>query len=368
MSVQIQQANPLASYVAHREEIDDAVRRVLTGGWYILGKETEAFEEEFARYIGVKHAVGVGNGTDALYLALRACGIGSGDEVITVSHTAVATVAAIELAGTIPVFVDIDSRTYTLDVSCLEAAFSSRTKAILPVHLYGHPASMPAILKIAGQRGLRVIEDCAQSHGAELNGVKTGAWGDIAAFSFYPTKNLGAFGDGGMVVTNDSVLAEKARLLREYGWKERYVSSIPGVNSRLDEIQAAILRVKLKHLDHDNRQRQSLAQQYLNTLTGTCLRLPTTAVGAFHAYHLFVVAHQRRNELREFLHARGIGSAIHYPVPVHRQPAYSGRLGSSQHLTRTEKAAEQVLSLPLYPELSPAEVSRTTQALLEWTA
>lgn len=365
MSVQILQANPLASYLAHREEIDDAVRRVLGSGRYILGKETQAFEQEFAAYLGVKHAVGVGSGTDALHLALRACGIGPGDEVITTSHTAVATVAAIELAGATPVLVDIDPKTYTLDVSCLEAALSSRTKAVLPVHLYGHPAAMPAILEIARKHGLRVIEDCAQSHGAAINGIKTGAWGDIAAFSFYPTKNLGAFGDGGTIVTNDSSLREKTRLLREYGWSERYVSSVPGMNSRLDELQSAMLRVKLKHLDQDNQQRQVLAQQYLSMLAGSCLRLPMTAPGAFHSYHLFVVAHQQRNKLKEFLQARGIGCAIHYPVPVHLQPAYSERL-RLQPLPNTEKAVRQVLSLPLYPELSPTDASRVTTTILDW--
>ena len=253
-------SNPKAQYQAHKEEIDSAIQRVLDKGWYILGDETKAFESEFAAYIGVDHGIGVGSGTEALHIALAACGIGLGDEVITVSHTAVATVAAIELAGATPVLVDIDPDYYTLNPDKLESAISPRTKAIIPVHLYGQPADLTPILEIARQHGVLLIEDCAQAHGAMYGGRRIGAWGDIACFSFYPTKNLGALGDGGMVVTNDSALAERARLLREYGWAERYVSSIPGLNSRLDEVQAAVLSVKLRFLDADNEARALLAQ------------------------------------------------------------------------------------------------------------
>jgi dTDP-4-amino-4,6-dideoxygalactose transaminase len=362
----IPQANPLASYLAYQHEIDKAIHSVLNGGWYILGKEVAAFEEEFAAFIGVSHAIGVGSGSDALELALRACGVGPGDEVVTVSHTAVATVAAIELAGATPVFVDIDPNTYAMDVSQVEAAISTRTKAILPVHLYGHPADMPALVDIASRHGLRVIEDCAQSHGAEVGNRKTGAWGDMAAFSFYPTKNLGAFGDGGMVVTNTSQLAERAHLLREYGWRQRYVSEIPGMNSRLDELQAAVLRVKLRHLEEANHRRLRLAQFYCDRLEGTCLRLPSSAAGCRHAWHLFVVAHKDRVGLQEFLTGRGIGSAVHYPVPVHHQPAYKKRLDLRLALPKTEKAAQQVVSLPLYPELSFEQAMVVTRAVLEW--
>jgi dTDP-4-amino-4,6-dideoxygalactose transaminase len=362
----ILQANPHANYLAYQSEIDGAIHRVLNSGWYILGKEVSAFEEEFAAFIGVPYAIGVGNGTDALELALRACGIGAGDEVITVSHTAVATVAAIELAGATPVFVDIETGSYLMDAQHIEAAVSPRTKAILPVHLYGRPANLPAIVEIARKHGLRVIEDCAQSHGASLNEVKTGAWGDVAAFSFYPTKNLGALGDGGMVVTRDSHLAEQVRQLREYGWKQRYVSDQPGVNSRLDEIQAAVLRVKLSHLNQDNQRRERLAHFYLEVLKGSCLRLPASSPESVHAWHLFVVAHQHRDGLLGFLQQRGIGTGIHYPVPVHLQPAYQDRIPLRLPLPNTERAAAQVLSLPLYPELPVESVRKVADAVLEW--
>jgi dTDP-4-amino-4,6-dideoxygalactose transaminase len=362
----ILQANPHASYLAHKSEIDDAIHRVFDSGWYILGKEVVAFEEEFAAFIGVPYAIGVGNGTDALELALRACGIGAGDEVITVSHTAVATVAAIELAGATPIFVDIEAASYLMDAQQIEAALSPRTKAILPVHLYGRPVNLPAIVEIAHRRGLRVIEDCAQSHGASLNGVKTGAWGDMAAFSFYPTKNLGALGDGGMVVTRDSHLSDQVRQLREYGWQQRYVSDKPGMNSRLDEMQAAILRVKLRHLSQDNERREQLAHVYLEALKGSCLRLPAGPPGGIHAWHLFVVAHQHRDQLVGFLRDHGIGTGIHYPVPVHLQPAYRNRLSLPLPLPNTEKAATQVLSLPLYPELPLERARQVAEAVLEW--
>jgi len=253
-------ANPGAQYQAHKAEIDAAVARVLAGGWYILGEETRAFEAEFAAYIGVREAVGVGSGTDALQIALAACEIGAGDEVITVSHTAVATISAIEMAGATPVLVDIEPDFFTIDPAQIEAAITPRTKAIIPVHIYGQPANLDAVLEIASRHKLRVIEDCAQAHGAAFRGTRVGAHGDIACFSFYPTKNLGAIGDGGMVVTNDVALAERARLLREYGWAERYVSHISGRNSRLDELQAAILRVKLRRLDDDNQMRAQIAQ------------------------------------------------------------------------------------------------------------
>ena len=364
----IPQVNPLAGYLAHQQEIDEAIARVLRGGWYILGQETATFEEEFAAFVGVSHGIGVGNGTDALELALRACGIGDrpDDEVITVSHTAVATVAAIELAGATPVFVDIDPNTYTMDVLQIEAALTPKTRAIVPVHLYGHPVDMPRIRELARKHGLKIIEDCAQSHGAALSERRTGTWGDIAAFSFYPTKNLGALGDGGMIVTNDSRLAEQARMLREYGWKKRYISEIPGRNSRLDELQAAILRVRLRYLEADNQRRRFLAGQYNEALADTCLRLPSSPPDAIHAYHLYVVAHKDRDGLQDFLQSRGIKTGIHYPVPVHEQPAYQGRLARRLPLPKTEKAARQVLSLPLYPELAAEQAALVANAVLEW--
>lgn len=359
-------ANPLANYLAHREEIDSAVASALSSGYYILGKEVSAFEQEFARYVGVRYGVGVGNGTEALHLAMRACKIGSGDEVITVSHTAVATVAAIELCGAEPVLVDIDPQTFTMDTGQIEAVITSRTRAILPVHLYGHPADMPAIISVARRHGLYVIEDCAQSHGATYQERQTGAWGDIAAFSFYPTKNLGAIGDGGMVVTDNPELAERARLLREYGWRQRNLSEIPGLNSRLDELQAAILRVKLRYLDRENRRRQALAKLYSRLLAGTSLNLPACAPGASHVYHQYVVRSGRRDLLRQFLQGKGVGTLIHYPFPVHRQPAYQGRTRCAGSMENSEMAAKEILSLPVYPELSDEQVRYIAGVIVSW--
>ncbi len=274
----IPQTDPHASYLAYKDEIDEAVARVLNGGRYILGNEVQSFEHEFAAAIGGAHAIGVANGTDALLLALRACGVGAGHAVFTVSHTAVATVAAIELTGATPVLIDIDPVSYTIDPELLEKAIITNPpgtpRAIVPVHLYGNPADLAAITTIARKYGLLVIEDCAQSHGASLDGRTTGTWGDIASFSFYPTKNLGALGDGGMVVTGSEELALKVRLLRQYGWRERYVSEIPGTNSRLDELHAAMLRVKLRHLASDNERRRSIASQYNSLLKNSGLSLP----------------------------------------------------------------------------------------------
>lgn len=365
-ALNILQANPLANYLAHRDEIDAAIARALSSGYYILGKEVAAFEQEFARYIGVRYGVGVGNGTEALHLAMRACKIGSGDEVITVSHTAVATVAAVELCGAELVLVDIDPQTFTMDAGQIEGAITSRTRVILPVHLYGHPADMPAIMAIARRRGLYVIEDCAQSHGAIYQGRMTGTWGDIAAFSFYPTKNLGAIGDGGMIVTDNMGLAERARMLREYGWRQRNVSEIPGLNSRLDELQAAILRVKLRYLDEENRRRQALAKAYGELLAGTSLRLPECAPDASHVYHQYVVRSGRRDSLRESLQEKGVGTLIHYPLPVHRQPAYQGRLRCAGSMVNSELAAKEILSLPVYPELSEGQLRYIAGVIVSW--
>lgn len=362
--IQIFPSNPKANYIAHKEEIDKAIARVLDSGWYILGQEVTAFENEFASYIGVSSAIGVGSGTEAIQLALRACDIGEGDEVITVSHTAVATVAAIELCGATPVLVDINPNTYTINPDNLEAAITARTKGIIPVHIYGHPADMERIMSIAHRHKLRVIEDCAQAHGAIDNGRKVGAWGDIAAFSFYPTKNLGSIGDGGMVVTNDPLLAEKTKLLREYGWRKRYISEFPGLNSRLDEVQAAILRVKLRYLDEDNKRRQSLARIYDDMLSSTSLYLPICDAAATHVYHQYVVCSKQRDSLMLFLREKGIGTLIHYPAPIHLQPAYHGRLRCVNSMTNTEKAAEKILSLPMYPELTSEQVHQVAAAIV----
>jgi len=361
LPVRIPQTSPKAGYLAYQNDIDAAINRVLNSGWYIMGKEVGTFEQEFATYIGVHYAIGVANGTDALELSLRACNVGPGDLVFTVSHTAVATVAAIELAGATPVLVDIDPVYYTMDPNSLEAALihppTGTPKAIIPVHLYGHPSDMSSVLGLAKRFGLYVIEDCAQSHGATIEKRKTGTWGDIAAFSFYPTKNLGALGDGGIVVTNKLALAERVRLLQQYGWSERFVSSIPGCNSRLDEIQAAVLRVKLRNLDQDNLLRHNLAQAYNEYLKDSGLILPEVRSGVTHVYHQYVVRlHQQRNELQNYLRQTGVDTLIHYPTPVHMQPAYRGRLPIIVPLTSTEQVAEQILSLPMFPQLSIDQV------------
>jgi len=356
-------ANPQAQYQAHKAEIDAAIHQVLDSGWYILGEQTRSFESEFAGYTGVAHGIGVGSGTEALHIALAACGIGPGDEVITVSHTAVATVAAIELIGATPVLVDIEPDFYTLDPDKLESAISLHTKAIIAVHLYGQPADLTPILEIAQRHGIRVIEDCAQAHGAMYGTRRVGAWGDIACFSFYPTKNLGALGDGGMVVTDNPALAERARLLREYGWAERYVSYVSGWNTRLDELQSAVLRVKLPHLDADNEARIHLAHIYQEALAESTVSVPMVRQAAKHVYHLYVVRSAHRDELQAFLRSRGVGALIHYPTPIHMQPAYKGKLRGADDLPETERMAREVLSLPLYPELTPDELNEVITAV-----
>jgi dTDP-4-amino-4,6-dideoxygalactose transaminase len=359
----IPQTDPRAGYLAQRTAIDAAIARVLDGGVYILGREVEVFEAAFADFIGVAHAIGVASGTDAIEIALRACGIGSGDLVFSVSHTAVATIAAIERAGATVVLVDVEPGTYTMAprelLRILQSPPAGRPAAVLPVHIYGQPAELSALTEIARISGLRLIEDCAQSHGALYRGRAVGSFGDIACFSFYPTKNLGALGDGGMVVTNDPALATALREIREYGWRERYVSARGGINSRLDPIQAAILGVKLKLLKSDNARRQAVAERYDTGLSGLPLALPARRPQATHVFHQYVIRLAERNALREALQAAGIGSGIHYPVPVHQQPAYSGRVASGPSgLGVTERAAPQILSLPIYPQISDETVDR----------
>jgi dTDP-4-amino-4,6-dideoxygalactose transaminase len=314
------------------------------------------------RFIGVRFGIGVASGTDALELALRAGGIHPGDVVLTVAHTAVATVVAIERCGAIPAIIDIDPQTYTMDTNQLESALRDHldharwktpgpVKAIVPVHLYGHSADMQAVMVLARRYHLTVIEDCAQAHGASLHGRPVGTWGHAAAFSFYPTKNLGAIGDGGMVVTDDPSIAERLIGLRQYGWRQRYISDEVGLNSRLDEMQAAILRVKLNYLAAENRQRQEVAAVYTHVLQGSSLVLPVCRPEATHVYHQYVVRTPQRTSLRQRLTEAGAATAIHYPVPVHLQPAYRDRLVCFRTLTHTEEAVQQVLSLPMYPEL-----------------
>ena len=355
----------------HAVEVEAAVRRVLDRGWYILGPEVEAFEAAFAAYHGVAHAVGVANGTDAIELAMRAAGIGPGDEVVTVAHTAVATVCAIERAGATPILVDIDPITYTMDPAAAQAAITPRTRALLPVHLYGHPANLPALIALADRHGLALIEDCAQAHGARLGGKLVGTFGALGAFSFYPTKNLGAYGDGGAIITDDAGLANRLRQLRNYGQLERGVHRERGVNSRLDEIQAAILAAKLPHLDAHNAMRRELAGWYREALAGLGVALPAEdgrGLDVFHAYHLFAVRHPERDRLRESLASRGIGTLVHYPVPVHRQPAYDD-LGYAQgSLPVTERVAAEVVSLPLYVGLDREDVGVVADAIAAFGA
>jgi dTDP-4-amino-4,6-dideoxygalactose transaminase len=360
-------ADPRAAYLAHQVELDAAVRQVLEGGRYILGAEVEAFEREFASYVGTRHGIGVGSGTEALRLALSACGVGPGDEVITVSHTAVATVSAIEAAGADAVLVDIEPDCFTMDPDRLAAAVTPRSKAVIPVHLYGQSADMEPIMAVARRHGLKVIEDCAQAHGARYGGRAVGAWGDAACFSFYPTKNLGALGDGGMVLTNDAALADRLRSLREYGWRDRYVSEEPGFNTRLDELQAAVLRVKLRHLDADNEARRRLAGGY-DVLAHDGLAVPIRRMTGTHVFHLYVVRSRQRDPLRAFLAQKGVAAAVHYPVPVHQQPAYRGRVKVSSDLERSEQASREVLSLPMYPQLSAPDVQSVIFAVRQFLA
>ena len=353
----IPQTDPRASYIAQQPAIDRAISGVLEGGSYILGREVGSFERAFADFVGVSHAVGCASGTDAIELALRACNIGAGDLVFTVSHTAVATVAAVERVGAMAVLVDVEPGTYTMSPHelsrALQKPYAGRPAAVLPVHLYGQPAELSTLCDLARANGLYLIEDCAQSHGAVYRGRPTGSFGDIGCFSFYPTKNLGAFGDGGMAVTKDPALAAALREIREYGWRERYVSAYVGINSRLDSIQAAILGVKLGSLVADNARRRTIAHRYDLGLSKLPLMLPKRRAEATHVFHQYVIGLTERDRLRNWLHAAGIGTGIHYPVPVHLQPAYRGRLAAGPSgLGVTERAARQILSLPMYPQLS----------------
>lgn len=354
-------ANPHAAYRRLKSELDQAVMDALDGQYYILGRQVEAFEHEFAAYVGVGYGIGVGNGTDALVLALKACGVRTGDQVATVPNTAVATVAAIELAGAEPVFVDINPKTHLMDLDVFEELMrgpTERLRAVVPVHLYGAMVDMPRLLALATQRGLRVIEDCAQAHGARHQGRRAGSYGHASAFSFYPTKNLGAFGDGGMVVTNDSQIAEKVRLLRQYGWRQRYISEVPGMNSRLDELQAALLRVRLRYLDADNEARRRIAQRYDEAFADLPLMRPAPSVDGESVYHQYVISLDQRDALREHLERLGILTAVLYPVPIHLQPAYAGRVRAPLSLHGAEEAAKRLVCLPIYPELQENQIER----------
>jgi dTDP-4-amino-4,6-dideoxygalactose transaminase len=344
-----------------REGIAAAIERVIASSHFVLGPEVEAFEHEFASFCGAAHCVGVGNGMEAIELVLRALGIGPGDEVLTVSHTAFPTAAAITAAGATPVFVDVDPETFTMRPDRLAEAMTERTRAVVPVQLYGRAADMEAIRAVAGAAGVPVVEDAAQAHGASQGGRRTGTLGLAAAFSFYPTKNLGAMGDGGAVVTDDGELAERVRRLRNYGEKSKFVNVEPGLNSRLDELQAALLRVKLPLLERWNAERRRIASLYDELLDGSGVVTPAPDPG--HVYHLYVVRSARRDALREHLEAAGIGTQIHYPTPVHRQAAYREGTRTAGSLETTDALAGTILSLPAYPGLTDDQVRAVAEAV-----
>lgn len=341
-----------STYLELKDEINAACRRVLESGWYILGEEVEAFEAEYAAFCEARHCVGVGNGLDALYLALRAMEVGQGDEVIVPSNTYIATWLAVSMTGATPIPVEPDMQTYNIDPTLIEAAITPRTKVILPVHLYGLPADLAPILDIARRHGLRVLEDAAQAHGARYRGMRIGAHGDAVAWSFYPGKNLGAFGDGGAVTTDDPRIAERIRVLRNYGSRVKYVNEVKGVNSRIDPLQAAVLRVKLKYLDEWNDRRRRAAASYLAGLAESQLILPVVSEDAEHAWHLFVVRTPYRDALQKRLTEAVIGTLIHYPIPPHLQSAYSELGYGEGSFPLAEKIAREVLSIPIGPHLN----------------
>lgn len=352
-----------AAYLELQGELDAAYQRVMSSGWYILGEEVEAFESEFAAYVGARHCVGVGNGLEALHLILRAYDIGSGDEVIVPANTYIATWLAVSYAGALPVPVEPDERTYNIDPTRIEAAITSRTRAIIAVHLYGQTADMDPINEIARRHGLKVIEDAAQAHGARYKGRRAGALGDAAGWSFYPGKNLGAFGDAGAVTTNDADLADRVRMLRNYGSEVKYYNKLKGFNSRLDPLQAAFLRVKLAHLDAWNERRKRCAQVYLEALHGLPLRLPFVPDDMDPIWHLFVVRTPQRDALQSHLSAQDVGTLIHYPVPPHLQQAYCELGLGKGALPITEAIHREVLSLPIGPHLSQDAQDMTIESI-----
>ena len=359
--------DPSASYKAHKMEVDAAIQRVLGSGWYVLGKEVKAFEEEFASFHGENlHAVGVANGTDAIALCLRSLGLGLGDEVITPSHTAVATIAGIEQAGCIPVFADIDPTTRCIDPDSIVKRVGNNTRAIMPVHIYGQPAEIPRISDIAKANNLAVIEDCSQAHGAEIDGQKVGTFADISAYSCYPTKNLGGTGDGGVILCRSKEFAEKIKSLRQYGWNESRESIIPGFNSRLDELQAAILQVKLQHLADDNAKRRAIALRYNQAFQDLPITLPALSDNELHAMHLYVIEYDRRNELMEHLRSHQIGASLHYPLAVHQHAAYAKRIRGCENLPVTNQFYQKNLTFPMYPELANDAVEHIISTVQNW--
>lgn len=352
-----------AAYEELRSEIDEAIKRVLDAGWYIGGQEVTAFEQAFAQYCGASHCVGVANGLDALHLALRALGVGPGDEVIVPANTYIATWLAVSQCGATPVAVEPNEATHNLDPARIEAALTARTKVILPVHLYGQPADLDPILRLARERGLKVLEDAAQAHGARYKGQRIGAHADVVAWSFYPGKNLGAYGDAGGVTTNDPELADRIRVMANYGSRVKYFNEVQGVNSRLDPLQAAALRVKLGKLDEWNERRRAIADYYLRALDDCGLVLPVVPDWAQSAWHLFVVCHPQRDALQKHLAQSGVGTLIHYPLPPLRQAAYEGLAGDKNRCPLSDKLGSQVLSLPMGPHLAMEDAAKVCDAV-----
>ncbi|MCC7117877.1 MAG: DegT/DnrJ/EryC1/StrS family aminotransferase [Anaerolineales bacterium] len=357
-----------AQYHSIKAEIDAAVLATLESGHFILGPAVTKFEDSVAAYLGVKHAIGLASGTDALVIALRALNVGAGDEVIIPAYTFFATAGTVMSVGAKPVFVDIDPESYQIDASKIEVAITSKTRAIIPVHLYGHPADMNPILEIARKHNLKVIEDNAQAFGAEYQGKKTGSFGEVACLSFFPTKNLGAFGDAGMVVTEDDALAERMRMLRTHGWKKKYYSEEVGYNSRLDAMQAAILQAKLPHVDTWNEKRREISQRYNEKLKALNVVTPIEKDWAKHVYHLYILRSSRRDELQAFLKQKGIASEVYYPLPPHLSEPCR-KLGYKEgDFPHAELAARETFALPLYPELTSAQQDKICAVLKEFLA
>lgn len=346
-----------------KNEIMQAIERVYDSNWYILGKEVEKFEEEFATYCGTKYCIGVGNGLEALHLILRGYGIGEGDEVIVPSNTYIATALAVSYAGATPVFVEPDNKTYNIDPTLIESAITDKTKAIMAVHLYGQPCDMDSINEIARKHNLKVIEDNAQSQGATYKGKKTGSLGDAAGISFYPGKNLGALGDAGAITTNDEDLANKIRTLRNYGSNKKYFNEYKGFNSRLDEMQAAVLRVKLRYLDEWNAYRKEVASNYLNKINNKNIILPYVHKDINPVWHQFIIRTNNREDLQKYLEEQGISTMIHYPVPIHKQEAYKEYSDMIGRLPIAESIADEILSLPIYPEMSKFDIDKVIESI-----
>ncbi len=361
--MKIQMVDLKAQYHSIEGEIDARIKEIIHGAHFIMGSNVSEFEKEAAGYHNIKHAVAVASGTDALHLALLACGIGKGDEVITTPFTFIATAEAITYTGARPVFVDIDEKTFNIDVKKIRKAITKKTKAILPVHLFGLPADMDSIMELEKKYKLKIIEDCAQSFGAEYKGKKTGAISDAGCFSFFPSKNLGCYGDGGMLITNDDAIAEKVRLLRNHGQKERYYHSIIGYNSRLDEIQAGILRVKLKRIDEYNKKRRGNARLYTEKLKGVNIITPSEPDGYSHVFHQYGIRTSKRDSIQKGLTEAGIASAIYYPVPLHLQESYKDLGCKKGDFPVSEAIASDIISLPMYPELTEAQIDEVCKVI-----